>query len=172
LREGATDIALLHERLGLGEPETVRLIEQRVRIGQHRFAKHVLDNYDHTCVFCGFAPRHLHGRGLLLASHIKPWKDSDNRERLDPANGLAACPVHDRAFDSGLLMVNGGLRIHRSESLVESIGEDVRVDDYFGDRSLASTLIVPPGALPPDRRYLDYHRDHVFEQRAAGEGAA
>jgi putative restriction endonuclease len=170
--ELAGNMAMLESSVGLGERETSRIVEQRIRMGQHRFAKQVLDNFQHTCVFCGFAPRHLCGRGLLLASHIKPWRDSDNRERLDPANGLAACPVHDKAFDSGLLMINGGLRIHRSESLVESIGADDRSADYFGDRSLAPTLILVPGALPPDRRYLDYHREHVFEQRAATGGAA
>lgn len=139
-------------------------MEQRVRMGQHRFARQVLENFGHTCVFCGFAPRHLHGRGLMLASHIKPWRDSDNRERLDPANGLAACPVHDKAFDSGLLMVNGGLRIHRSASLVQSIGSDERSSDYFGEGSLAHSLILVEGALPPNGRYLDYHREHVFER--------
>jgi putative restriction endonuclease len=37
---------------------------------------------------------------VLVAGHIKPWKPS---ERLDPRNGLAACPSHDVAFDTGLL---------------------------------------------------------------------
>ena len=43
------------------------------------------------------------GRRMLVASHIKPWKDSSPRERLDHRNGLAACPTHDAAFDAGLL---------------------------------------------------------------------
>lgn len=169
-QELAGNMAMLEGIVGLGERETSRIVEQRVRMGQHRFARQVLDNFRHTCVFCGFAPRHLHGRGLLLASHIKPWRDSDNRERLDPANGLAACPVHDKAFDSGLLMVNGGLRIHRSETLLESIEADDKSADYFGDQSLAPTLVLVPGAHPPDTRYLDYHREHVFERRAAAGG--
>jgi len=49
---------------------------------------------------------------MLLAGHIKPWKDSTPAERLDLRNALAACPAHDVAFDTGLLTVNGGLRIH------------------------------------------------------------
>ena len=29
---------------------------------------------------------------MLVAGHIKPWKDSTSAERLDLRNGLAACP--------------------------------------------------------------------------------
>ena len=52
---------------------------------------------------------------MLLAGHIKPWKDSSSRERLDPRNGLAACPAHDAAFDKGMITVNGGLHIHLAD---------------------------------------------------------
>ena len=33
--------------------------------------------------------------------------DSTSAERLDPRNGLAACPAHDVAFDTGKITVNG-----------------------------------------------------------------
>ena len=46
---------------------------------------------------------------MLLAGHIKPWRDSTHRERLDLSNGLAACPSHDVAFDTGLLTVEDDL---------------------------------------------------------------
>jgi hypothetical protein len=42
---------------------------------------------------------------MLVAGHSKPWKDSAPSERMDPRNGLAACPSHDVAFDTGLLTV-------------------------------------------------------------------
>lgn len=172
LREHSANMEMLERSKGLSEQETVRVVEQRARMGQHRFAKQVLDNYDHTCAFCGFSPKHLKGHRLLLASHIKPWKDSNNRERLDPANGVAACPVHDSAFDTGLLMINGGLHIHLAGKLQETLHEVPRADHYFGDGSLATTLIVPTGGFPPGGRYLDYHRQHIFERRASAGGAA
>jgi predicted restriction endonuclease len=40
---------------------------------------------------------------LLRASHIKPWRMSDNSERLDPENGLLLVANLDAAFDAGLL---------------------------------------------------------------------
>lgn len=49
---------------------------------------------------------------MLVASHLEPWRDSAPAERLDALNGLTACPTHDVAFDTGLLTVDGGPRIH------------------------------------------------------------
>ncbi|WP_343739596.1 HNH endonuclease signature motif containing protein [Delftia tsuruhatensis] len=40
---------------------------------------------------------------LLVASHIKPWKDSTNDERLDGHNGLLLSPHVDRLFDRHLI---------------------------------------------------------------------
>lgn len=102
--------------------------------------------------------------GLLVASHIKPWRASTGRERLDPANGLAACPVHDRAFDAGLLTVNGGYRIHRSDPLEASLVCDSGSSAYFGEPLLRHALIIPERAAPA-LVYLDYHKRHVFRGR-------
>ena len=40
---------------------------------------------------------------MLVASHIKPWKDSTNDERLDVFNGLLLLPNYDKLFDLGYL---------------------------------------------------------------------
>jgi hypothetical protein len=45
----------------------------------------------------------VHSEKLLTASHIKPWKTSDNTERLDGNNGLFLSPHVDRLFDSGFI---------------------------------------------------------------------
>lgn len=144
------------------EGETSMLVEQAVRLGQHRFAKEVLENYQHSCAFCGFAPRSIPSNRLLVASHIKPWADSDDHERLDPSNGLAACPTHDAAFDSGLITVNGGLKVHRAAPLVASSTTDPGVSDYFGD-ALRPVLLVPDGGRAPGGDYLSWHHQHVYQ---------
>src|ERR1700728_4252493 len=100
--------------------ETERILLAAARVGQHVFAQQVLANCGSRCVFCGLAPATFGAKRMLLAGHIKPWKDSTPPERLDPRNGLAACPAHDVAFDTGLLTVNGGLRIHVARSLAEA----------------------------------------------------
>lgn len=145
---------------------TSRLVEQRVRLGQHRFASATLKNYGFACGFCGMAPGALDGKRLLVASHIKPWCKSSNRERLDPRNGIAACPIHDVAFDGGLLTVNGGLRIHRAAPLQELLVRDAPADRFFGDRILGPKLHLPVGAEEPRKKYLQYHRKYVFSRPA------
>jgi putative restriction endonuclease len=147
-----------------GEQETERFLEQKVRLGQHRFAVAVLTAFDHRCGFCGWAPEGLRGRGLLLASHIKPWAVCEtNDERLDPRNGIAACPMHDKAFDGGLLTVNGGLRIHRAKEL-EARLVDPLTETWFGTGVLRPRLLLGHGAEEPGKAYLDYHRQNVFER--------
>lgn len=148
------------------EAETSMLVEQAVRLGQHRFARDVLDNYQHSCAFCVFAPRSIPSNRLLVASYIKPWADSDDRERLDPLNGVAACPTHDAAFDSGLITVNGGLRVHRSPPLTASSANDPGVARYFGG-DLQPILLVPEGASAPGRTYLSWHHQNVYQGELA-----
>jgi len=122
----------------------------------------VLANCGSQCVFCGFRPSPLVSKRMLLAGHIKPWKDSSPAERLDPRNGLAACPAHDVAFDTGLLTVNSGLRIHVARSLADAVQADPLARQYYGRPPLRETLLLPPGAQPPARKYLDWHRQRVF----------
>ena len=162
LHEHRGELAQLEASFQLGEPRTTRLVEQRVRLGQHRFASQVLKNYEHRCGFCGFAPRGLKGHRLLVASHIKPWALSTDRERLDVKNGITACPTHDAAFDTGLLTVNGGLRIHRAEPLLMSMAADEGTESYFGERILKPHLMVPPKRAP-GTEYLRFHQEHVFQ---------
>jgi putative restriction endonuclease len=102
---------------------------------------------------------------MLLASHIKPWRVSTSAERLDSRNGLTACPTHDVAFDSGLLTINGGLRIHVLAALERTARTDRATNAAFGRPPLADRLLLPPGTPPPRLAYLAWHRDHVYRDR-------
>ena len=51
----------------------------RSRIGQGRFRYDLLEMWEGRCCITG-----LDIDALLRASHIKPWRDSNNAERLDP----------------------------------------------------------------------------------------
>ncbi len=145
------------------EELTEKLVERKIRLAQHRFALEVLQNYQRRCVFCGFEPLSLPKKsGLLRASHIKPWAVSNARERVDVRNGLAACPMHDAAFDQGYLTVNGGYRIRRANVLEQSVIKDQGASYYFG-RVLRTTLLLPEQAKTPGVQYLNYHREHIFK---------
>lgn len=146
----------------LTEVETMQIVLAATRVGQHRFATQVLHNCGQRCVFCGFAPSAMGAKRMLIASHIKPWRDSTSKERLDVRNGLAACPTHDAAFDTGLLAVNGGLRIHLAPAVTRAASDDPLVDHYFARPPLRERLLLPDGASTPDVRYLSWHQERIF----------
>jgi putative restriction endonuclease len=58
------------------EQDTERIILAAARVGQHVFALNVLNNCGRRCVFCGLNPSAYGAKRMLLAGHIKPWKDS------------------------------------------------------------------------------------------------
>ncbi len=68
----------------------------------------------------------------------------------------------DVAFDTGLLTVNGGLRIHVARSLASAVASDLAARHYFGRPPLYEALALPAGAQPPLLKYLDWHRRKIF----------
>lgn len=90
----------------------------------------------------------------LRASHCKPWRDSNNQERLDGENGLLLTPSIDHLFDRGFISFqdDGDVLIspvaHR-ESL-RKMGVDVASRINVGAFSVGQ------------KKFLDFHRDSVF----------
>ena len=65
------------------------------RIGQGKY-RNKLIGYWEKCALTDF-----NDVRFLVASHIKPWRDSNNYEKLDPFNGLLLLPNIDKVFDLG-----------------------------------------------------------------------
>ena len=147
---------------GYDERETERITLGSVRVGQHRFARAVLGNCGHACVFCGFAAPSAGPSHLLRASHVKPWRDATKRERLHVANGLAACPTHDAAFDQGLLTIEDDLLITVAPSLALDRDRRPEVQLYFGAPHLFERVALPQRATVIDVQYARWHREHVY----------
>lgn len=147
------------------ESVTERYLLQYLRVGQHRFANGVLHNCGQECVFCGFSLLDGDRPTLLRAGHIKPWRDSDGRERLDVANGLAACPTHDAAFDAGLITVEPTSPHHRvklSKRMTGAVAGNDAAAAYFGSIGLRAELQVASMGVAPSIDYLQWHVEHVF----------
>lgn len=81
----------------LPEQETERKAVIAARRGQGVFRAR-LDEYWGSCAVTACAAREL-----LRASHIRPWRESGNAERLNPDNGLLLAAHLDAAFDQGLI---------------------------------------------------------------------
>lgn len=148
----------------LPDGDTERMAMQAARVGQHIFASDVLRNCGKRCVFCGLQPSAFGGSRMLVAGHIKPWRACDDKERRDVRNGLAACPAHDVAFDTGLLSVDDDLRVQVAPALAAAVASDEMARHFYGSPPLREQLLLPTGAQVPKAEYLEWHRAFVFAQ--------
>lgn len=131
-------------------PQTTREAVVMARRGQGLFKQRVM-SLERSCRITG-VDREEH----LRASHCKPWRDSNNEERLDGENGLLLTPTIDHLFDRGFIGFenDGGLIISpvaHPESLLK-MGIDWSKKRNVGNFSEGQ------------RRYLEYHRDNVLLQ--------
>lgn len=127
----------------------------RARLGQRFFREAVLTAYNHRCCVTGI--RHT---ALLVAGHIKPWKDSDPQtERTNPSNGLCLSPLYDKAFDVGLMTVDGDHRIVFSSSVSDCAPQET-VWDFF--RSYEGRKLLLPDRFTPGPQFFEYHRNRIF----------
>jgi hypothetical protein len=132
------------ERTDIGPTQKQQLVN--ARRGQGLFRANVRLHEKKCRITQVTDPEHLR------ASHIKPWKDSTDKEKLDGSNGLMLAPHIDHLFDRGFISFddNGDLLIAtnltnvvlRAWALVPGINVGT-----FNDRQLA---------------YMEYHRRMVF----------
>jgi hypothetical protein len=72
-------------------------------------------------------PRHL------KASHIKPWRDATDAERLDGSNGLLLSPHIDHLFDEGYITFSISqelklrLVVHQPVEIEQALVDDILV---------------------------------------------
>ena len=91
---------------------------------------------------------------VLIASHIKPYKDSEPNEAFDVNNGLLLSKNFDSLFDLGYITFNNDGTIKPSNVL------NTDVKNYLSNYRLHKDFINPKRL-----DYMDYHRYHVFEHR-------
>lgn len=94
------------------ENKTTQQAIIKARVGQGKFRKHVLDLWDSRCAVTG-----VEMPELLIASHIVSWQLSNDKQRLDPYNGLPLSPDIDKLFDQGLISFTNEGRIIKNFNL-------------------------------------------------------
>ncbi|CAN5843329.1 HNH endonuclease [soil metagenome] len=132
--------------------ETTRKALVQARRGQGKFKENVA-RFERECRIT-----HVHNRTHLVASHIKPWRESDDEERLFGGNGLLLTPSIDHLFDRGFI----------------SFGDDgeVLVSPVADLESLPRMGVICDGPLFAGRfntdqqHFLDYHRKEIFLKSA------
>lgn len=129
-------------------PDTERTAVILARRGQGLFKQRVMQ-IEQACRITGVS-RVEH----LRASHCKPWRDSNNLERLDGENGLLLTPNADHLFDRGFISFDDA--------------GDVLISPVAHMDSLAR-LGLSPGQTrnvgrftEGQRKYLEFHREKVL----------
>ncbi len=130
-------LALVLARRGQGRfKENVRRLESRCRVTR-------VDRLEH-----------------LRASHLKPWRDSTNDERLAGENGLLLTPSIDHLFDRGFISFEDNGRL-----MVSPVAH-TRSLERMGVRT--SEPVNVGRFTEGQRAFLDFHRENVFLGRSQG----
>lgn len=142
----AADVEAILQTGNLSPTERKQLID--ARIGQGQFRASVMGMWGNRCAVtsCDLPV-------IVRASHILPWRDADNAERLDPENGLPLIATLDALFDAGLISFSDTGEMLVSQSVLENqryfIGKERRLSRKPGGRM---------------REYLAVHRRlYAFE---------
>jgi hypothetical protein len=141
--------AELEARRDIPRTEIVQLV--KARLGQGIFKSRV-ELVEKGCRVTG-----MQRREHLIASHIKPWRDATDREKLDGFNGLLLSPHVDHLFDRRYISFSNDGRILVSPTLAPrvlsqwSIDIDQNVGTFTREQSI----------------YLEYHRDVLLRRSAS-----
>ena len=96
----------------------------------------------------------------LRASHLKPWRDSNNNERLDGENGLLLTPSIDHLMDRGFISFEGN-----GELLISPVAHK----ESLKKMGVPVGRVVNVGQFTDGQKhYLEYHRENVFLERRHG----
>jgi len=135
-------------RAAAGETEREQLIIARQ--GQGLFKQRVME-LEHRCRIT-LVENLTH----LRASHCKPWRDSNNEERLNGENGLLLTPSVDHLFDRGFISFENDGRL---------IVSPVADHHSLNRMGVETDRVVNVGPFSEGQRgFLDYHRSAVLLQ--------
>lgn len=121
----------------------------KARVGQGLYREQLLEE----CPFCPITM--INDERLLIASHIKPWAVSNNKERVDPKNGYMLSPLYDKLFDRGLMTFTENKHVMISNWLSPQNQKRIGI----GNGKFIQLLPMDDER----KKYLEYHRKMVFK---------
>lgn len=124
----------------------------RARVGQRAFRDWVLSSYNYACCITGIKQPEL-----LIAAHIKPWS-IDEKNRMNPSNGLALNALHDKAFEHGYFTITSDYIIKVSPFIRKQ--QNTSMDFLINFEGKKITL---PSKFLPDPALLKYHNEECFK---------
>jgi len=113
------------------------------RVGQGAYRKRIIHRWEYKCAVTGF-----NKLDILIASHIVPWAESNDNERLDVNNGLLLSPNYDALFDRHLISFENDGRIILSNLIEEKAYKKIGISGIERINNLSSYNLS----------YLERHR--------------
>lgn len=132
--------------------EKERLV--KVRVNQSIFRTMILATYNNKCCVTG-----IDNADLLIASHIVPWS-RDEKNRLNPMNGLCLNALHDRAFDKGLITVSANDYSIKISSKLKRKNACESIQENF--MNFEGKVILTPDKFLPAEEFLKIHNSYFI----------
>jgi len=133
-------------------PPTEKLAMINARRGQGLFRQRVL-GIERSCRLTGVDdPAHLR------ASHIQPWSQSNNQDRLDGNNGLMLAPHIDHLFDRAHISFNDDGTLLVSNAAIRTLLKTWGID-------VDTPAMAPRPFNAGQRGFLAWHRAAFREQQ-------
>lgn len=133
-----------------------KIREIKTRVNQNVFRQIVIANYSGKCAITG-----INTPELLIASHIIPWAVNE-KERLNPTNGLCLNVLHDKAFDCGLIAISPDDYSLKISPALKCKTISPAIESNF--IAFENKSIILPNKFLPSKEFLDYHYQHIFRK--------
>lgn len=118
------------------------------RVGQGWYRTRLLYKWDYKCAVTNFD-----FSNVLIASHIVPWRNSSDQERLDIENGIILSPNLDAFFDKHLISFDDNRKIIFSNLISERDLDSLGINPKMKLREITKGM----------HDYLERHRKKLHE---------
>ena len=124
---------------------------QKIRIAQGKYRRDSLALWNNRCAVTG-----VDESSWLIASHIKPWREATDSERINANNSLVLTPNLDKLFDRGVISFS-----HEDGKVIlpESVSFQMWKNmEKMGIKEETKLVKVPEET----KQFLLYHKEYVF----------
>lgn len=148
MQDDSAIVAQYQMRLDISETQKKQLVTARRGQGLFKANVRVVET---ACRVTG-----VNQISMLRASHIKAWRDSDDKEKISGFNGLLLSPHVDHLFDKGFITFESNGDMEISPSLELEVLERWKIPQ-----------VINVGKFHDEQKqFLEFHREHHFKQTA------
>ena len=118
------------------------------RVGQGYYRQQIIERWEGVCPVTK-----TNIKQILISSHIVPWSESNDEERLDVENGILLSPNIDSLFDKHLISFEDN-----GEIIISPLIDDINL------KSLGLTKTIHITISEGMKKYLKRHREKFYEK--------